>query len=1222
MTRKSSVALLSLFLIAFLAVSAFGANQWAKGVNTHIPANLKATTLKAELAGDDDYYAPVVGEEGNYDDASVSREGFLSDDGSAKAVVVPGPAVGQSMGFTTYDYQHNSRMTRQVAWYGDDLHYVHFAWMKKNNDVDGAGTYRMTAYQYWNTAGAGNFGYSTTTFGGGKDVHTNSQRSGYAGIDVLPVNVGGTNEGRAVVYNHFDLTGGIGGDLNYLPTLWPDFNPRAGNFGPYNQDVPAPFLTDCISCEYIWPYVATQVLSGGDTVIHIITTESIDGGDAQEIRYFRRVGPVGIIYPAAGVAWTGMVVDTTPAIATVVEPAPVNAPNRNKVAIVWAAHWPAVPGGGESTTPQGISLQIQQNMNDVYAMISNDGGATWGADHNVSRIDSTVGGFCTLGDISAMIDTQGRLHVVWSGRPTGGLAPGATGANAVDWDWPLYPVASRIYHAVDTYFGNPNEESYITVVKDGTWDWITEDDESDDTTCTGGAWHSMALNQPQISQCDNKLYVMFSQLQDYDNGIWDNCHVRNWTEGEFTGSANGLLFFSVSTMANGGLNWDPARPLTGYTRRCDTAGNPGGVTTICHSHFWPSMARYGMEVDPVNDDFTNAVVVKSPSWVHTSSNFYLDVQYIDDLNPGGIIQGEGAWTYNPVKWLRIPCVEPVPQPVLAIDPIGVFTPQWNKPGVAVPVDVTMFNIGNAALTVNSIVKNELEGPVAGWLHVNQTSAAITEAVPNNFDVMTVTINNGGVVNAGLAPAVLRGNVVYTWETSRTTTFPIEFIVADTVQFPTSDTLLTNHIGLAINNAGGMGLGLRDSSGQMDFHTNIECDNCYRGANNLSEAYLFDASPFILRQRGNDTLVSAYVHSHTWLSEHPDNYLKDGFRPLNTMSYNPMAGTLVNKAFNIELTNKFVTADSTIALEITHYAPKLTPYNYMGHAIKVYNISGAAINDIYVGQIEDWDIPSDSGTRNGSGYDFGRRLMYQFGWETEVGDTFCGGENDCADADKRFGGSSFIAQFTKPGGATPTKSTNLHGMFTGKTTKYLGGGHLQYDTLLAERINAGWSGFDLYTDPNPDSTFMDLLILALFGKYNLGVNDTLVFMKVMVSEYQDAGIAPNPTTFLTSVDNARKGMKKAGACCRAWGFPGDVTSGTAGVGNHALPDVLDILYIINFKFKSGPTNKWPEDGNAPTNGWNCESLMDCNADGAVDVLDILYLIDWKFKASPNAPKCPF
>jgi len=155
MTRKSSVALLSLFLIAFLAVSAFGANQWAKGVNTHIPANLKATTLKAELAGADKYYAPVVGEEGNYDDASVSREGFLSDDGSAKAVVVPGPAVGQTMGYTTYDYQHNSRMTRQVAWYGDDLHYVHFAWMKKNNDVDGAGTYRMTAYQYWNTAGAG-----------------------------------------------------------------------------------------------------------------------------------------------------------------------------------------------------------------------------------------------------------------------------------------------------------------------------------------------------------------------------------------------------------------------------------------------------------------------------------------------------------------------------------------------------------------------------------------------------------------------------------------------------------------------------------------------------------------------------------------------------------------------------------------------------------------------------------------------------------------------------------------------------------------------------------------------------------------------------------------------------------------------------------------------------------------------------------------------------------
>jgi hypothetical protein len=138
-------------------------------------------------------------------------------------------------------------------------------------------------------------------------------------------------------------------------------------------------------------------------------------------------------------------------------------------------------------------------------------------------------------------------------------------------------------------------------------------------------------------------------------------------------------------------------------------------------------------------------------------------------------------------------------------------------------------------------------------------------------------------------------VTYTWETSRTTVFPIEFIVADTVQFPTSDTLFTNHISLAINNAGGMGLGLRDSLGQMDFRANIECDECYLGANNLSEAYLFDASPFILRQQGDDTLVSAYVHSHTWLSEHPDNELKDGFRPLNTMSYNPMAGSLQHRS---------------------------------------------------------------------------------------------------------------------------------------------------------------------------------------------------------------------------------------------------------------------------------------------------------------------------------------
>ena len=421
MTRKFvEILLLSLFLFAFLAVTAFGIDNRDQKRNLHIPDNLKYTMLKNKLAGDDDYYAKVYGAEGNVDEIGGSQHfNILSGE-----KILPSVAPGLEMGQTTYDYQHNSRMTRMVAWRGD--HRIHFDWMKKNNQETGAGTYRVTAYQIWRTDNGvtANFGWSTSNFNGGKDVHVATERSGYVGVDVLPVSVGGNPEGRGVVYNHYDLTGGASGALNYLPTLWPDFAPASGNFSTYKQDVPDELLTGGYTGEYIWPSTSTQITSAGDTVIHITCRESDDAREFSEIRYFRREGPVAV---ASGV-WTGFIVDTIATISYVCEHAPATAPNRDKMAIVWTGHWPATPGGAESTTPAALALLVEQNQNDIYCLISEDAGETWGSGsfeptladkHNITSVDSTVGGLVCLGDMSAIIDTQGRLHVVYAARPTG-----------------------------------------------------------------------------------------------------------------------------------------------------------------------------------------------------------------------------------------------------------------------------------------------------------------------------------------------------------------------------------------------------------------------------------------------------------------------------------------------------------------------------------------------------------------------------------------------------------------------------------------------------------------------------------------------------------------------------------------------------------------------------------------------------------------------------------
>ncbi len=61
-----------------------------------------------------------------------------------------------------------------------------------------------------------------------------------------------------------------------------------------------------------------------------------------------------------------------------------------------------------------------------------------------------------------------------------------------------------------------------------------------------------------------------------------------------------------------------------------------------------------------------------------------------------------------------------------------------------------------------------------------------------------------------------------------------------------------------------------------------------------------------------------------------------------------------------------------------------------------------------------------------------------------------------------------------------------------------------------------------------------------------------------------------------------------------------------INNDGLVNILDIIFLIDFKFKGGP---------APDN----LEAADVNNDGLVNILDIIYLINHKFKGGP-APDC--
>jgi hypothetical protein len=496
---------------------------------------------------------------------------------------------GRQIGVTTYDYQSNGRMNRQVDWRGTQR--IHFTWMEQLGR--NAASARYTSYEYWDPS-TGDLHFKTTeTATGGIPIHSISNRSGYVGIAVDP-------EGKPVIGNHADLGSGTKSTIFYD---YDALNPGTDTWNAYGIEswpTPGPGL---------WPSVDVQV-HNNDTIQHLFSCYSADLSTNYYV-YYRRVGG------ALTGTWDNppMMVDTSPVMSQIV----VASRTSGKVALVWLANYPSVIGSGESEN------RANQRVNDVFYMISNDGGTTWGPKMNASKFDSSQTGWLAHGDVSALIDSKDYLHIIWDAReysPSGG----GTWVN-------FY--GSRLFHWDDN-------SDVIHTIKDANWAIPTGG-------CIGGAWNEMSIVKMQISECDGKLYALFVQYNDILNGVVDDCYYTAQTGNDFAGTANGELYISVST--NDGANWSlPYNLSDTYTPNCDTAGNSGGYIE-CESEMWPSMAPYGMY--SAGGNFTNAPIV-DPTGSYCGK-WFLDVIYISDRRPGGCVQDAGVWTTNPVKWFRVPC---------------------------------------------------------------------------------------------------------------------------------------------------------------------------------------------------------------------------------------------------------------------------------------------------------------------------------------------------------------------------------------------------------------------------------------------------------------------------------------------------------------------------------------------------------------------------------------
>jgi hypothetical protein len=1018
---------------------------------------------------------------------------------------------GKTIGTTWYDCQQIGSMGRMIDWSrhgAPDTLLVHFTWTYMPYPFFFARQYR---YNNWNAA-AGTFGTET-------GLQPEDDFGGFVGIDA-------TNNGRAVIGGH-NWEGNDGFlDCHFY---W-DSAAGASSFTAEAQ-VPRALAEygGPSGQEVIWPKFRYQE-GAGDTILHVLAVAiQENASEPVGLYYFRKVG-----MDASGV-WDDppYIVDTVYNVAH-----DLDAADNGKVVLAWIANLPC-PGDPCDTCSGTGCWNYPQWDNDLYYQVSTDGGATWQPRVNITQNVDGEDGYRPYTDLSALITTDGNVHIVWGARwwPADANQGGAAGL-----------LRGRIFHWSE-------DQQYVRTVHNFEWD---------QTTCNGGAFQLNAAKMT-VAECDGKLYVLFVQFNDVPNGIEDDCAAA-YNPGFPKGAANGELYLTIS--ADGGLTWDKARNLTNSrTPGCDSLGGLGGP---CDSDHWPSMTRRGTDY---SGDFSGAEIVV-PAGSTDPGTFYLDVQYINDHSTGAIVQDEGFWSEAEVKWFRLPCVEPIMQPQLTLSPTAITYPTWTKHGMQLDTPLTITNNGNATLSY-SITVEESNGP-DGWLGVSGFSGTVPYGL-NNSETGTISLNVGGKVNNPGTIVNLVGRLIFTSNAPTSPdTFPVSFHVADTLYPPVWDTIWTACIGLTTasnGNAGMLGIG----GVNLDYTVlGGDCDS-------TASVYLYESSPVAGWVKGNDTIVNYSMYNGSLGGE------------TSFLAVDNHAPAQDSGDYEVFRSGVFVTNDATIALEKIWYSPQQPDScRFVIECLRVYSYDGLPHTGLTIGAAVDWDIPSDSNADNGSGFDLSRNLIYQIGGEYNQDDS-----TECQENDTRFGGVMFLECFLVNDSIALGDSalTVPHGAYTRDNATYVypGGGFIPGELYA----NMQDSGYSLYSSSHPDSQLTDLHTVMTFATdVTLGAGDTLIYftslMTVMngtLTELQQAadesyqwyqehirvvptGCCLPPTRGNVNYDSEDQVnvadltylvdfLFAGGAPPPCW------SEGNVDGDTDEMVNVADLTYLVDFLFKGGP-----------------------------------------------------
>ena len=326
----------------------------------------------------------------------------------------------------------------------------------------------------------------------------------------------------------------------------------------------------------------------------------------------------------------------------------------------------------------------------------------------------------------------------------------------------------------------------------------------------------------------------------------------------------------------------------------------------------------------------------------------------------------------------------------------------------------------------------------------------------------------------------------------------------------------------------------------------------------------------------------------------------GFVPLT-------AGQTASTAKYTSHTSLFTTQDSSIEMKQTLYAPTdIDSCDFIIKELRVYNYDDAdgPITGVVIGEVVDWDVPSDTGLENGSGFDASLGLIYQYGAEYHQDDT--GANAACQDSDVRYGGLVFLQKITRT--ATVDDDGGFYGAYTQNNATFVYGN--PYGLVMSEiyenmtNLDIAGGGFALWSSTDVDSLYTDLHTGMCFdNNYTVTPGETLVVY----------------AAYSTVENGDLVGMQAAADAATVW-YCGNLSPIGCGCcemrgdldGNGSI-DVDDLTNIICWLFGVGFCFPHP-----------CPEVSNIDGvigpGGPIDVSDLTYLVAYLFKGGPPPPPC--